>query len=349
MRKKIINVILIILSSILTLCLILLSIMPYSHIISSYIGNFSLAFPYVFISLIIVFIVALIRFSSWSLLICLIGAGCSIPNLLRTFSFSPELETKNTEKSISLINYNVHYFNFFTEDNAMDYIKYCDADVVCLQEFACHKSLIDKFSLPAIKLKLIKYPYSHIEFLGGNKNMKKGIATFSKYPIVKKEKIDMNSNNHGAINSYIKIGKDTVQVINCYLESNRLTTKDKDITKWAKDNEPIKEIYHKLSDAAGKRRTQAEKVIAKKNESIASIVCGDMNDVPSSFVYRRLRGDYKDAFLSLGKGLGNTFHEGIYNFRIDYIFFNNFVEPHLFSIDKINKSDHYPILFKFEL
>ena len=181
--------------------------------------------------------------------------------------------------------------------------------------------------------------------------MKKGIATFSKYPIIKKEKLNIESNNHGAINSYIKIKKDTLQVINCYLESNRLTIKDKDISKWEKEKEreQIKNIYNKLSDAANKRRKQAEKVISKKNNKLPSIVCGDMNDVPSSFVYRRLRGDYNDAFLSLGKGLGNTFHEGIYNFRIDYIFFNNFVDGHLFSVDKINKSDHYPILFKFEL
>ena len=181
--------------------------------------------------------------------------------------------------------------------------------------------------------------------------MKKGIATFSKYPILKKEKIDFNSANHGAINSYIKIKKDTLQVINCYLESNRLTYKDKNITKWEKEKEgeQIKHIYNKLSDAANKRRKQAETVVASKENNMASIVCGDMNDVPSSFVYRELRGNYNDAFLSLGKGFGNTFHEGIYNFRIDYIFFNNFVNGHLFSVEKINKSDHYPILFKFEL
>lgn len=349
MRRTIINFVLIVLSSILTLCLILLSIMPYSHTISSYIGNFSIAFPYVFTSLIVVFLVSLIRFSPKSLLICLLGIACSIPNLIRTFSFSPELESKNTENSISLISYNAHYFNFFETDNAMDYIKYCNADVICIQEFACTKSLTDKFSLAAIRLSLYKYPYAHIEFLSSNRTMKKGIATFSKYPIIKKEHINFNSKNHSAINSYIKVGKDTLQVINCYLESNRLTTKDKDITKWQKENEPIKNIYDKLSLAANERRKQAEKVVSKKNNNIPSIVCGDMNDVPSSFVYRRLRGDYKDAFLSLGKGLGNTFHEGIYNFRIDYIFFNKFVNALFYSVDKINKSDHYPILFKFEL
>ena len=230
----------------------------------------------------------------------------------------------------------------------MDYIKYCNADIICIQEFACTNSLTDKFSLAAIRLSLYKYPYTHIEFLSSNKNMKKGIATFSKYPIIKKEQIDFNSKSHSAINSYIKIGRDTLQVLNCYLESNRLTTKDKDITKWEKENDPIKNIYNKLSKAANERRKQADMVVSKKNENLPSIVCGDMNDVPSSYVYRRLRGDYKDAFLSLGKGLGNTFHEGIYNFRIDYIFFNTFVDGHLFSVDKINKSDHYPILFKFK-
>lgn len=323
--------------------------MPYSNPISSYIGNFSIAFPYIFASLLVVTFVSLIRLSPKSLIICLLGIACSIPNLLRTFSFSPELESKNSENSISLVSYNAHYFNFFKTDNAMDYIKYCNADIICIQEFACTNSLTDKFSLAAIRLNLYKYPYTHIEFLSSNKNMKKGIATFSKYPIIKKEQIDFNSKNHSAINSYIKIGRDTLQVLNCYLESNRLTTKDKDITKWEKDNDPIKNIYNKLSKAANERRKQADMVVSKKNENLPSIVCGDMNDVPSSYVYRRLRGDYKDAFLSLGKGLGNTFHEGIYNFRIDYIFFNTFVDGHLFSVDKINKSDHYPILFKFEL
>lgn len=349
MRKKIINWVLIFISSILTLCLILLSIMPYSHTISSYIGNFSLAFPYIFISTIVIFFIALIRFSPWSLLICILGIGCSIPNLLRTFSFSPELETKNTEESISILSYNAHFFNFFEPDNAMDYIKYCNADIICIQEFACNKSITNKFSLAAIRLNLYKYPYSHIEFLSNNKNMRKGIATFSKYPIIKKEKVDFNSKNHSAINSYIKIKKDTLQVLNCYLESNKLTQTDKNIAQWGENEEPIKNIYNKLSDAANKRRRQAELVLSKKNPNIPSIICGDLNDVPSSFVYRRLRGDYKDAFLSLNKGFGNTFQEGIYNFRIDYIFFNNFVEPHLFSVDKIEKSDHYPILFKFEL
>ena len=322
--------------------------MPYSNPISSYIGNFSIAFPYIFASLLVVTFVSLIRLSPKSLIICLLGIACSIPNLLRTFSFSPELESKNSENSISLVSYNAHYFNFFKTDNAMDYIKYCNADIICIQEFACTNSLTDKFSLAAIRLSLYKYPYTHIEFLSSNKNMKKGIATFSKYPIIKKEQIDFNSKNHSAINSYIKIGRDTLQVLNCYLESNRLTTKDKDITKWEKENDPIKNIYNKLSKAANERRKQADMVVSKKNENIPSIVCGDMNDVPSSYVYRRLRGDYKDAFLSLGKGLGNTFHEGIYNFRIDYIFFNTFVDGHLFSVDKINKSDHYPILFKFK-
>lgn len=347
--KKFFNGLLITISCVLAICLILLAIMPYSHTISSYIGNFSLAFPFILILTLLIFIFSLISRSTLSIIICTIGILCSIPNTIKTISFFPNTETKHSEKSISLISYNVHFFNFFTKGNALDYIRYSDADIICMQEFACEKSLLGDFSLAAIRLKLYKYPYSHIEFLSSNKNMKKGIATFSKYPIIKKEKIDFGNKNHSALNSYIKIKKDTIQVLNCYLESNKLTQTEKDITNWEDENGIIKKIYNKLSEAANKRRRQAEIVSTKENPNIPSIICGDLNDVPNSFVYRKLRGDYDDAFLTLGRGLGTTFHEGFFQFRIDYIFFNKFIEPNLFSIDKIEKSDHYPILFKFEL
>ena len=40
---------------------------------------------------------------------------------------------------------------------------------------------------------------------------------------------------------------------------------------------------------------------------------------------------------------GYTFHEGLYKFRIDYIFISDNIKPCEFSIDKQPMSDHYPI------
>lgn len=37
------------------------------------------------------------------------------------------------------------------------------------------------------------------------------------------------------------------------------------------------------------------------------IVAGDFNDTPSSYTYRRLKGDMTDGFWAVGNGFGGTF------------------------------------------
>ncbi|MBO7368142.1 MAG: endonuclease, partial [Paludibacteraceae bacterium] len=102
----------------------------------------------------------------------------------------------------------------------------------------------------------------------------------------------------------------------------------------------------KLVIASLERCSEAEKMadeIEKINRNM--IVCGDMNDIPASYVYRTMLGNMKDAFLLMHSfpNAGVTFHEGIYNFRIDYFFISDNIKPCEFSIDKQPMSDHYPI------
>ncbi len=290
---------------------------------------------------------------------CIIMLAVSTPNMLRTYCSVPDYETVHNPDGIRFLSYNVHLFSWFENekgiDNAnkmLDYIAATGSDVVCLQEFLYHNS--GTYTLSYIKEKLKSYPYSHIEVLSHNRRVSKCIATFSKYPIVEQKAVKFDVPYHGAIISAINIKGTVYNVVNCYLKSNQLTEQEKDLTPDYIGTKPadksaqglISRVYNKLVKASLERCNEAETVareIEKINRNM--IVCGDMNDIPASYVYRTMRGHMKDAMLLTHSfpNAGVTFHEGIYNFRIDYFFISDNIKPCEFSIDKQPMSDHYPI------
>ena len=290
---------------------------------------------------------------------CIIMLAVSTPNMLRTYCSIPEYETVHNPDGIRFLSYNVHLFSWFENekgiDNAnkmLDYIAATGSDVVCLQEFLYHNN--GTYTLSYIKEKLKDYPYSHIEVLSQNRRVSKCIATFSKYPIVEQKAVKFDVPYHGAIISAINIKGTVYNVVNCYLKSNQLTEQEKDLTPDYIGTKPtdksaqglISRVYNKLVKASLERCNEAE-TVAREVEKINRnmIVCGDMNDIPASYVYRTMRGHMKDAMLLTHSfpNTGITFHEGIYNFRIDYFFISDNIKPCEFSIDKQPMSDHYPI------
>lgn len=60
-------------------------------------------------------------------------------------------------------------------------------------------------------------------------------------------------------------------------------------------------------------------------EAVASspypvILCGDLNDTPISYAYRKLADKLDDCFLKAGNGWGGTYQPANNLFRIDYTF-----------------------------
>jgi len=53
------------------------------------------------------------------------------------------------------------------------------------------------------------------------------------------------------------------------------------------------------------------------------IICGDFNDIPVSYTYRQLSAGMKDAFGEAGRGLETTYKGSMPSFRIDYILYDN--------------------------
>ncbi len=304
--------------------------------------SLNLLFPYALAVTLICGIICLVRkqfyFCIWIALILLLA----IPTLLNNVGIASNQPT-TTDPCIKVSSYNVHYFNFYeTKDkNALQYLKTCNADILCLQEVLVMQK--EPHTLNELSQELKQYPYRHVYFFYVGKKYRKGVATFSKYPIVKKDIAPIQSESHGAIASWMQVGNDTLQVINCYLESNRLTREEKALYASQEKTSIIKRIYNKLGKASQIRGKQAEAVAMLKDKNCATLVCGDFNDVPTSYVYRTILEDDNDCFLTRDWGIGNTFHEGLYHFRIDYIMADNYIEPLSFKVNKQPYSDHYPI------
>jgi len=112
----------------------------------------------------------------------------------------------------------------------------------------------------------------------------------------------------------------------------------------------IKLVVKKMGRAFKGRAHQAQMISRHiDNSAYPVIVCGDFNDTPVSYVYRMMRGDLKDAFVEAGKGFGGTYNGKLPSFRIDYILFDPKFEAYNFERNKLNLSDHYPIITTINL
>jgi endonuclease/exonuclease/phosphatase family metal-dependent hydrolase len=71
------------------------------------------------------------------------------------------------------------------------------------------------------------------------------------------------------------------------------------------------------------------------------VVCGDFNDTPVSYAYRKLSKGKKDAFTNSGNGIGTTYAK--MPLRIDYILHDKKFSSFNYKQHKRELSDHYAI------
>jgi len=206
-----------------------------------------------------------------------------------------------------------------------------NTDVLCLQE--ARKGMSSS----------LNYPY----------NATFGFSQiYSKYEIVSSQKIIFNeTSTNSSCYADLIIHRDTVRVYNLHLESLHLGNDDYSLLKeW--DEETLEEqlqdktqkLSNKIRKASSKRVSQAEKIIESINRSpYPTLICGDFNDVPQSYIYRKLNADHKDAFLESGKGFGATYRQLIFPFRIDFILADKHWSAYNFKVLEEKLSDHQAI------
>ncbi len=233
----------------------------------------------------------------------------------------------------------------------IEYIADSGADIVCLQEYTVANSGKELTSADVYKA-LDMYPYRSVIRFSKTRYGISGNAVFSKFPIKKSRRLEYKSQYNGSAIHELDINGKKMILVNNHLESFKLTQKDR--TQYSSliksfDTDILAEIrgtfQQKLGPAFRQRAGQAEYIAQeiKNTEADYYLICGDFNDTPLSYAHRVIQGDMTDAFVASGRGMGTTYNQNFFLFRIDNIIHSSNITPYNCTIDHVKYSDHYPM------
>jgi endonuclease/exonuclease/phosphatase family metal-dependent hydrolase len=185
-------------------------------------------------------------------------------------------------------------------------------DIWCLQEIEGIQQV--KGSLPKT-LGLQRVAYSG----------QAGLAIYSAFDPIKTESYVFSVDNGFQFADFRHENGKIFRVYNVHLLSNQITGMAYKITSGG--TVPEKEDIHlyrrmlSLYKRSIKTRSQQSAILAEHlaQSPYPYILCGDLNDTPLSYVYKKLRKYANDAFLTAGNGIGITYIGPIKGMRIDYI------------------------------
>lgn len=200
-----------------------------------------------------------------------------------------------------------------------------DPDIVCIQEFL-NRGKGDTATLNMFYLRTA-LPYGYFERLNdGRKYGDYGMLIMSRRKQVRRGSIRLASNTGNmCIWADLVDGKDTLRVYNVHLQSIRFGREDyRFINEGSKDNEQRVQgsvnILRRLNKAWRLRAAQADSLRTHMEKCpYPLLVCGDFNDVPMSYTYRRIASGLRDAFKEAGSGLERTYQGPFPSFRIDHM------------------------------
>lgn len=320
---------------------------PVSHPVLACVG---MTLPF-FIIANLVFLVAWV-FIKWKRIwIPLIGLLIAYAPI-RTY-FPMHGSSKVPEGCIKVVSYNVCGYSGNKDfgknciDSICDYLKRQKPHIVCLQEDV-------NTGIPTLERMADIFPFNDTVHINTSEKYPNVVGIHSRYPIIRKERIPFKSEANGSVAFYLKIGKQEVIVINNHLESFHLNPDDrenyKNILKGEMGSKQMetetRTLIKKVSDAMALRAPQADAVhhFIETHKRYPTIVCGDFNDTPISYVRRTIAKDLIDCYVETGTGAGISYNQKGFSFRIDQMMCSNHFHPFRCEVDDaIKASDHYPI------
>ncbi|HNQ12499.1 MAG TPA: endonuclease/exonuclease/phosphatase family protein [Bacteroidia bacterium] len=270
----------------------------------------------------------------------------------------------NPDHTAKIMSYNCRLFDFYnwasnkkTRNDIVDMLHKENPDILCFQEF------FDSDEIGFRNLKMIDKTmgsyFVHSEFpiiLRGKDRY--GMATISRFPIVRKEVIkNSDSKMNMCLISDVVIEQDTLRIFNLHLQSVRFNAAEFKFIQNIEEGDAnqrlvtSKQVLKRLRNGFIKRKLQVDAIVEKIDASPYPILlCGDFNDTPASYAYRKLSDNLDDAYRVSGKGLSSTYVGPLPFLRIDYIMHDEeVIESESYKVIRQKFSDHYPIVCNIKI
>ena len=267
--------------------------------------------------------------SWWALLPA--GILCAALPLLST-SFSFIQDDQQFTAPLHLVSHNMNALKYFIKRDEFDsnqqsfqaWVAKNDFDIICLQEMIEVKR--EPFLIPGYnKVSSVKNTR-----LGDNL----GLFIFSRYPVVRDGKMEFAFNSYNRLMwADLAIGKDTIRVINVHLMSYDLKSYS------------VRKNLGKIR-AGLRARSWHAKLIHRfvQRAPYPVILCGDFNETPISYPYRKLNSILTDAFAGSGTGFQYSFRFAGLPIRIDHIFISPSLKAKDYHVTHdVLWSDHSPV------
>lgn len=258
--------------------------------------------------------------------------------------------------ALKMITYNVASFGGMEKDSSghfplPEYLATSDADIICLQEAVFTK----KWSVDEMDRLMADAGYRTRHLKDGSSESQ---CFYTRLPVLSVERVIHGTTGNGCLAAKLLYEQDTLLLLNGHFESYRLTSKDKQMYKEIiKDPEnkntegKSKELVAKMAKATRQRGPQVDSVLSYIDQvGIRSvIVCGDFNESPISYACRRMSSRLTSAYRQSGNGIGLSYNQKGFYFRIDHIFVSDDWQTYETHVDKsATWSDHYPLVTYLE-
>jgi endonuclease/exonuclease/phosphatase family metal-dependent hydrolase len=294
------------------------------------------------------------------LLLIILAAGWQQLSVVTGFNVNKEFQiTESSDSVIRVLSWNVSRWDERNKEIRggisfrplmLDFIQMQDADILCLQEFfECSNPEYFQATIPAIKAMGYEYYYFYPTSILRGGDFKYGLCIFSRFPFIDTSGLNPYKSIHseGVAFADIKVNSTVIRIFTTHLESPGLNKDDYNSNGTAKLS---RTVFSKIKSSYDIKNKQADFVRSQADASpYPAIICADVNDVPNSYAYFKVRGNKKDVFLEKGAGLGRTLRYISPTLRIDYIFTDPRLKVLSYYREKLPYSDHYPLVTDLQL
>lgn len=266
--------------------------------------------------------------------------------------------------TIKIMSWNAHGMGIYNrprdkqfDKDLLEFIKNEDADILCLMEYPTPRA---DFMKPFTQKIVDNNDYKEFRFKDDNilsKIVFLGTAVFSKYPLKNYTAYKLSEYIYLVQGDVELPGGATIRMFFVHLNTFGLSDHDKAHIEEMKNNASVDDIdssktfLSKLHHGFVRRSKEtdiAANIIAQSPYPV--VLCGDLNDLPGSYTYMKLRGNRNDAFVAKGTGIGRTYNQIIPTIRIDHMFYDpSALKIVGFQCPKTTLSDHNPVIGNFEI